>query len=215
MKNLLYKEIKLSVHPTCYLFLALATMLLIPNYPYYVAFFYLTLGIFFTFLNGNTNNDVFFTALLPIRKRDAVNARFYTVVIFELLQVVVAVPFAILRKVILPAENLAGMEANAALFGLVFIMFGLFNATFLPMFYRTAYKTGVPFLVSCAAMTLFAGAAEAAINLVPGWKEVLDTMNPAYLPQQAVVLVVGVVIFTLLTILAYARSAKKFEGLDL
>ncbi|MDD2522414.1 MAG: ABC-2 transporter permease [Anaerolineaceae bacterium] len=117
MKNLLYKELSLSVQPLNYLFLAMAAMLLIPSYPYEVVFFYQTLGIFFIFLLGNTNNDLFFTALLPVRKQDVVRARFATVIIFELLQIVVSVPFALLRSRLNGAPNLAGVEANLTLFG--------------------------------------------------------------------------------------------------
>jgi hypothetical protein len=215
MNNLIYKEFKLSVHPTSYIFLALSTMLFIPNYPYYVVFFYQTLGIFFTFLNGNATNDVFFTTLLPIRKRDAVKARLITVVIFELLQLVVSIPFAILRNLLIPAENAAGMEANLALFGLVFGMFGVFNLVFLPAFYKTAYKTGTPFLLACAAMTVFVVVAEAVIQLVPGLRTALDTTSLAYLPQQSGVLVAGMALFALLTAVAYAQSVKRFEELDL
>jgi hypothetical protein len=215
MKNLLYKELKLSVHPTCYIFLILAAMLLIPNYPYYVAFFYQTLGIFFIFMNGNATNDVFFTTLLPIRKRDAVKARLVTVILLEALQIVVSIPFAMLRYVILPAENLAGMEANAALFGLVLVMFGIFNVTFLPMFYQTAFKTGVPYLVSCTAMLVFVGLAEAVIHLIPTLAEALDTTKGMFVPQQSLVLLLGVVLFALLTAAAYSASVKRFEKLDL
>lgn len=215
MKNLIYKEFKLSVHPTCYFFLPLAAMLLIPSYPYYVAYFYQTLGIFFTFLNGNATNDVFFTTLLPIRKRDAVKARFYTVILFELFQVIVSIPFAILRYIIYPVENLAGMEANVAFFGLVFVMLAIFNITFLPMFYRTAYKPGVPYLVSCVAMMVFVGLAEALINIIPAWKVALDTTNTAYYPQQLIVFIAGILLFALLTAAAYGRSVKHFEKLDL
>jgi hypothetical protein len=214
MLNLLYKEFKLSVHVTSYLFLLMAPMLLIPNYPYYVVFFYQTLGIFFTFMNGNITNDVYFTTLLPVRKRDVVKARLLTLVIFELAQILVAIPFALLRYRLLPAENEAGMEANAALFGLVFVMFGIFNLTFLPMFYRTAFKAGTPYLVACAAMTVFAGLAEAAIHLVPGWA-VLDSINPAFVPQQWMVLLAGILLSAGLTLLAYARSVSWFEKLDL
>jgi hypothetical protein len=215
MKNLIFKELKLAVHPTCYLFLPLAAMLLIPSYPYYVAFFYQTLGIFFIFLNGNATNDIFFTVLLPIRKRDAVKARFYTVILFELLQVIMSIPFAILRYRILPVENPAGMEANIAFFGLVLMMFGIFNATFLPMFYRTAFKPGAPYLVSCVAMMFFVGLAEALINIIPTWKVVLDTTKAAYFPQQSLVFVAGVILLALLTTVAYRRSIQYFEKLDL
>lgn len=39
MKNLVYKEFRLAAHPTNYIFLSFAFMLLIPNYPYLVSFF--------------------------------------------------------------------------------------------------------------------------------------------------------------------------------
>lgn len=215
MKNLLFKEFKLSVHPTCFLFLPLAAMLIIPSYPYYVAFFYQTLGIFFIFQDGNATNDISFTTLLPVRKRDAVNARFFTVVLLEMLQIIVSIPFAVLRCSLIPQENLAGMEANAALFGLALIMFGIFNIIFLPGFYKTAYKTGTPYLLSCTAMTIFAIIAEVIIQLTPGVKTALDTVNPAYVPQQLAVLGIGVIVFAVLTLIARKMSIKRFEELDL
>jgi hypothetical protein len=215
MNALIQKEFKLSVHMTSYLFLLLGPMLLIPTYPYYVAFYYQTLGIFFTFFNGNANNDIFFTALLPVAKRDVVKARLITVVAFELLQILVSIPFAILRVGLIPLENNAGMEANAALFGLVFGMFGLFNLVFLPLFYRTAYKAGLPYVYACTAMLVYVGLVEAAINLIPGWSAVLDTTNPACLPQQLVVLALGMLAFAAMTVFAYVQSARSFEKLDL
>jgi hypothetical protein len=215
MKNLLLKEFHLSVHPTSYLFLALASMLLIPNYPYYVAFFYQTLGIFFMFQNGNTTNDIFFSALLPVRKSDVVKARFFSVVILELLQIGFSIPFAILRYVLMADQNMAGMEANIALFGLIFMMYGIFNLLFLPTFYKTAYKVGLPFMLACSAMLIFAGAAEVAVNFVPGWKAALDSIDPASFPQQTLVLVVGILVFGLLSLLAYQKSVDRFERLDL
>ncbi|KNZ41273.1 ABC-2 transporter permease [Acetobacterium bakii] len=215
MKDLIYKEFKLAIHPTCYLFLLMGFMLLIPNYPYYVAFFYQTLGIFFIFVGGQANNDVYFTTLLPIPKRAAVKARFGIIVIIELAQIVVSIPFAVLRNSLNPAANQAGMEANAALFGLVFIMFAIFNLIFLTMFYKTAFKLGLPYVFACGAMAIFVGAAEAVIQLTPALKIALDTLDPSYLPQQLAVLIFGMVVFTLVTVLAYLRSAARFEKIDL
>jgi hypothetical protein len=215
VKNLLYKEFKLSVQALNYLFLAMALMLLIPNYPYEVAFFYQTLGVFFIFMLGNTNNDLFFTALLPVRKQDAVRARFATVIIFELLQMVISVPFALLRSRLNGAANQAGVEASFTLFGVAFVMYGVFNLIFLPMFYKTGYKTGIPFLVSGVAVGLVVVVAEAAINLVPGWKVALDSIEPAYLPQRLLAMAGGLMIFVILTALAYKLSVERFERLDL
>jgi len=215
MKNLLYKEWKLAIHPTGFIFLLMGPMLLIPNYPDYVAFFYQTLGIFFTFMNGNTTNDVFFTTLLPVRKRDVVKARLATVIGLEVLQIVIAVPFAILRGMIVPAENLVGLDANLALFGMVFIMFGVFNVVFLPLFYRTAYKTGTPYLLATTVMTVVVLAAELVIQLTPALKQTLDTTAPAYTAIQMIVLLAGMLIFALLNAVAYRRSVNAFEKLDL
>ena len=215
MKNLLYKEFKLSVQPLNYLFLATAAMLLIPSYPYEVAFFYQTMGIFFIFMLGNTNNDLFFTALLPVRKRDTVRARFVTVIILELLQMVASIPFALLKSRLNIALNMAGVEANLALFGVVFVMYGVFNLIFLPMFYKTGYKAGMPFLVSGLVMGFVVVVTEVAINLVPGWKIALDSIEPAYLPQRLLAMAGGLMIFVVLTLLAYKLSVRRFERLDL
>ena len=51
MKTLLYKQLRLVCHPMTPVFCLFGAMLLIPNYPYSVTFFYVTLGLFFTFLN--------------------------------------------------------------------------------------------------------------------------------------------------------------------
>jgi hypothetical protein len=213
MRNLLYKEWKLAIHPTAYIFLLFGVMLLIPNYPYFVAFFYQTLAIFFTFMSGNTTNDIFFTALLPVRKRDVVKARLGAVIGLEVLQMIVAVPFAILRSQIAPTENLAGLDASLTLFGLVFIMFGVFNVVFLPQFYRTGYKTGTPYLVATLIMTVVVVAAELVIQLTPTLKQALDTTTCTR--PQIVALFAGLLIFILLNLMAYRRSASAFERLDL
>jgi hypothetical protein len=121
----------------------------------------------------------------------------------------------ILRNAIIPGPNLAGMDANIAFLGLVIVMFGIFNVVFLPMFYKTAYKTGVPYLISCVAMILFVGIAEAVIHLVPAWNAALDNTNMAYFPQQLAVFLIGILVFAVITAAAYIESAKEFEKLDL
>ena len=95
MKNLVYKEFRLAAHPTNYTFLSFAFMLLIPNYPYIVSFFYTTLGIFFMCLSSRENHDLEYSLNLPVRKRDLVGARILTVCIFELLTIVATIPFAV------------------------------------------------------------------------------------------------------------------------
>ena len=97
MLKLLQKELRLCMHPTAPIFLLLSAMLLIPNYPYYVAFFYTGLAVFFTCLTGREQHDVAYTLSLPVRKRDAVRARFLFTVLLQLAQLLLAVPFLVLR----------------------------------------------------------------------------------------------------------------------
>ena len=62
------KDLRLAAHPMMYVFALFGVMLIIPNYPYTVVFFYGLLGIFFTFLNGRENKDVYYCAVLPVTR---------------------------------------------------------------------------------------------------------------------------------------------------
>lgn len=144
MKNLMRKELLLAMHPASMLFLLLSAMLLIPNYPYYVICFYTCLGTFFICLTGRENRDIEFTALLPVRKTDLVRARVFTVMLMQLAQLVIAVPFAVFSSRV-SAENLVGMDANTAFFGFALVLYGVFNLVFFRNYYRAPGKVGKAF----------------------------------------------------------------------
>ncbi|HEX2938218.1 MAG TPA: ABC-2 transporter permease [Ruminiclostridium sp.] len=215
MKNLLYKEFKLCAHPTVYIFLFLDAMLLIPSYPYYVAFIYTCLGIFFVFLNGRIDKDVTYSVLLPIRKSDVVKARCLMIGAIELMQIILAVPFAFLTHVINPKGNLAGIEANAAFFGFVFIMFAVFNIIFIPMFYKTAYKPGVALVWAGSAVLVYIVIMEAAVQVIAPLKTYLDTSAPGMQIKQIPILIAGIIIFFALLFFSYKKGAANFEKVDL
>jgi len=214
MKALLYKDLKLAMHPACYIFMAFGAMLLIPSYPYYVAFFYATLGIFFIFLQGRENRDLFFSLLLPVRKRDVVRARCLLVFLLELVQILLALPFAILRGK-WDLVNGAGIEANPALFAIVFLMFGFFNLVFLPSFYKSGYKVGKSYLLASCIMGFFVVLMEILINIIPAWKLKLDTMDPAMMGSQLLFLGIGIIAFFLMSLIACRLSEENFEEVDI
>ncbi|HAS37098.1 MAG TPA: hypothetical protein DCS04_00480, partial [Ruminococcaceae bacterium] len=165
-KCLIKKEFLLTAHPMTFVFTFFGIMLIIPNYIYYVAFFYTTLGIFFDFMNGRENRDTYFNAILPVSKREVVKAKTAFVWIIETASVVFAVPFAILSRTINPnGSNLAGIEANVAFFGLSLIMYSLFNAVFLNEFFKTAYKAGKAFVFGSIATAVFVLVAETADHM--------------------------------------------------
>ena len=74
MKALLYKQLRLVCHPMTPVFCLFGIMVLIPNYPYTIIFFYVMLGLFFTFLNVREQKDIYYSAILPVPKRDTVKA---------------------------------------------------------------------------------------------------------------------------------------------
>lgn len=215
MKDLLYKEFKLAQHPTMYMFPFLGAMLLIPSYMYFVAFIYTCLSVFLIFLTGRENKDVYFTVSLPVKKSDAVRARFTLIAIIEVSQIIVSVPFAILGHMINSQDNAAGIEANVALFGLVFIMYALLNVIFMPIFYKTAYKAGTAFLFAGIAVCIYIGIVEVAVQLFATLKTFIDTNAPDMMVKQVGVLIVGILIYMISTWIAYKISVKRFERVDL
>lgn len=215
MKALLMKEIRLAMHPTAPLFLGLSAMLLIPNYPYGVVFFYTALAVFFTCLSGRENQDVMFTMLLPVAKRDVVRARMALVILLEGAQLLAAIPFAMLRSAMIAAPNMAGMDANTVLFGFALMELALFNLVFFPAYYRDVRKVGAAFIKGSTAVFGFILLEEAAVHTAPWVRDVLDTPDPQHLPQKLTVLAVGAAMFAVLTLLARALSIRRFERMDL
>lgn len=213
--KIFYKELRLVAHPTVYLFLCLGAMMLIPNYPLYVTFFYGTLGVFFSFLGARENQDVYYAAALPVSKRNAVRGRTLFVAAAELAQVLSAVPFALLRAH-LPGigENLAGIEPNVAFFGLSLCMLGLFNVIFLPAFYKTAQKVGRAFLLAVLPMTAYILAAEALVHF-PVVGAYLDAVDAHAQVRQLPVLLGGAALYALLTWLGFRSAAVRFARVDL
>ena len=215
MMNLLRKELRLTMHPTMPLFLGLAAMILIPNYPYYVTFFYAGLAIFFTSLQGRENRDILYTMTLPVRRRDIVAARILFVMLYKVVLALLVIPFAILRATFPVPENQVGMEANVAFFGLSFVLMGIFNAVFFANYFRDIQKVGKSFLLASSAVWVFIGAAEVAAHAVPFVRDRLDTKDPQFIAEKLLVLAIGVVFFVLVTYLTYRSAAKSFEKLDL
>ena len=219
MKNFLMKEIRLNLAPVNYLFMAFSTMIIIPNYPCYVPFFYFALSVFFIFNNAELNRDIQYSMVLPIAKREIVKSRCILVIAYELAGMLFTIPFAFLRNILIPAGNDAGIEANVAFYGLVMIPLTVFNFIFFTGYYKKAEKPGLPFLFASIAYWFCYLILETPIwikSFFPGsFIEVLDKTDSASLARQIPVLIAGIMIFNLGWILTYRVSVKRFEKVDL
>lgn len=215
MKNLLVKEFKLALHPVNIIFIPLSAMVLIPNYPYYVIFFYTCLGIFFICQFGRENNDVYYTITLPVKKSDVVGARIIFACVLELIQIFVTAAFAVLRSLLPFSENAAGMEANTAFFGMSFLMIGLFNLVFFSEYYKDVTKVGWPFLKGSIVVFLYIAVSETLCHIVPLFKQCLDTPEPQFISVKAVLLISGIIIWSVLSFVTYRICVPRFEKQDI
>ena len=213
--TLLKKEWKLVMMPVPLLFLLLSALLLVPNYPYYVTFFYTTLGIFLMLQSARENRDLYYMAMLPITKREMVKARFLLVLSVELLQMLVCIPFLFLRASYADLKNAVGIEANVAFLGFALVMLGLFNRIFFPMHYKNAYDLGKPFLISSIVLAVYVFGMEVAQHVLPYLKDVCDSYAASDQLRQLPVLFGGAIVFALLTYRSYRLSVSRFEQADL
>lgn len=213
MSELLYKELRLAAHPSLYIFMCMGALLLIPAYPYSVVFFFGCLGLFQSFMFDRETRDVFYTALLPRPKRDAVKGKLLLAVFAQLVQLTLSLPFAFLRTLYLPQGNPVGMEPNAAWYGFGLMVYGIFNLVFFAQFYKTAYKAGVSFLIALIPVTLGIIAIESSVHFPGmGW---LDGMDGASLARQVPILLAGIAVYAAANALAYRVGARRFERVDL
>jgi hypothetical protein len=133
-----------------------------------------------------------------------------SIVVLEAAQILSAALFAALNLALYSQDNFL-MNPNAAFIGLVFVMFAVFNLVFFPMFYKTAYKLGMPVVAATVAAVLFAAAAEFAVMQSP-----LEALRGRQVgAPQLIVLAGGVVVFVLLSLAAFRVSVKRFAKIDL
>ena len=226
MKQLLYKEYKLclvSMVPIFYLF---ALMLLIPSYPYLVATFFTCNSINYLFIQSVPNNDLLFTALLPVPKANVVKARVRFVVIIQMIMFTLLIPMILINHKLYPSGNPAGTDGSLTLLAAALVLFAVFNRVFIPSFYRNEHRANRIFLLSVLAVfgwiILWEGfmIAAGAAPQVPlfAWVEGhLDCypMTDGAWYAQLIALLIGALIYGLGTLLTTRRAIRYFEGKDL
>ncbi len=211
--TLLYKELRLAAHPTSIVFAFLGCLVLVPAYPYSVIFLFGCLAPYITFVNARETNDLWYTAVLPVTKRESVLGKCLLVACFQLFQLLFSLPFALLRNALKIANNPVGLDATVAWYGFGLLLYAVFDLVFLTAFYRSGYKVGWAFLRASIPMVVLMAATEATAHIpVLAW---MDSCQPEHLFRQLPILAVGMVCYGALIPLAYRISVKHFEQVDL
>ena len=211
--TLLYKEMRLVAHPTSIVFAFLGCLVLVPSSPYSVIFMFGCLAPYITFLNARETNDGWYTAVLPVTKRESVLGKCLLAVFFQLFQLLFSIPFVLLRNVLNIANNPVGLDATVAWYGFGFILYAVFDLIFLTSFYNSGYKAGQSLILAAIPMVLLMVAIEAAAH-IPAFSW-MDSYQPEDLIIQLPILVIGFICYGVIITLAYRIAAKRFEKVDL
>ena len=233
MKALIYKEFKLAMHPICYVFIFLFPLLiLIPSYPLAIGFIYVMTCYPILFLGANKgqqSNDLLYSVLLPIRKKDVVLARIFTVLFMQIVfMVMMSLLFPLtlyINKIILEANEIAkasgeivkdviipglGLNSFVLILAIAIIGFAISDLIFFPIYYRKGKSIVMSTLFTIIGFIIFIGVFTIALPYIPG----LEFTNNLHLLIQFIILLVAILISAFLHLLTYKISYKELEKVD-
>ena len=224
MKALLYKEFKLAMHPICYVFIvAFPLMVLIPSYPIAVGFIYTLVCYPIIFLGANKgqqSNDLLYSTLLPIRKKDIVLARVFTIVILQFAFIALTsalVPLSLLIKQSIASSSDKpvvdagfGLQSYVLVLAIVIIGYALADIIFFPIYYKNGKSIVMSTLMTIIGFVIYTGIFTIALPYIPG----LEFLNQLPLYIQFIVLGVALLIYFLIHLVVYKVSSKRLEKVD-
>lgn len=226
MKALIYKELKLAMHPICYVFIVLFPfMILIPSYPLGIGFIYVLTCYPILFLGANKgqqSNDLLYSTLLPVRKKDIVMARILTVIFMQIAFILVMTALypvariinnAIAQSAKEPSEYMIpglGLDSYVLLLAIALIGYAIADIIFFPIYYKHGKSIVMSTLFTILGFVVYIGVFTIGLPLIPG----LDILNNLHLGIQFAILAAAILISFALHIIVYKVSAKRLEKVD-
>lgn len=233
MKALIYKELKLAMHPICYVFICLfPLMILVPSYPLGIGFIYILSCYPILFLGANKgqqSNDLLYSTLLPVRKKDIVLARIFTVIFMQ-------VAFVLILSALYPAalvintkiaESIAadraagknvsdatipglGLNSFVLLLGIAIIGYAIADLIFFPIYYKHGKSIVMSTLLTILGFVVYIGLFTVGLPYIPG----LEILNNLHIGIQFAILGLGLLISLGLHVVVYHVSKKRLEKVD-
>lgn len=226
MKALIYKEFKLAMHPICYIFIFLFPfMILIPSYPLGVAFIYVLACYPVLFLGANKgqqSNDLLFSTLLPVRKKDVVFARIITVFFMQFITILIMsilypLAFYVQKMLIASGEELVnagiGLDGFISLIAIALIAFSISDLTFFPIYYKKGKSIVLSTILTVIVFTIFIFIFSVILFYIPGMEWYIKIVS-GEIWIQVILLIASLIIYVLLHYLVYRISSKRLERVD-
>lgn len=219
-RNLIFKDFRISLHPSVYVFFLLApAMLFIPNYLRAIGFFYILIGLMNMFTLDLQYKDKEFCGLLPVKKNECVKARVFSVCILEIGLMLLSVPFAFLaQKYVHSVSNVpnnAGMNINVCMYAIMLLGYAVTNVILIPAGYRKHFRAFLRGFISMFAFMLVAGSLEQVVCRIQDGKFFLNGVSFGENLRQLPYLAGAIVIYALVNLYTYYVSAKSFEKADI
>lgn len=212
MKNLIYKELKLSINKFFFLLpVILGGLLFIPNWIFLLVFYYF-FWISIPQIYGAyiQHGDYNFLSVLPIKRKDIVSSKVYALFILELTHIIFAVIFGLIHNELYGSWNFF-FDINLAFYGVSILLFGVFNITFLPAYFKTAHFFGKPLIYATIATIIFGFIFEFGIAKYQFMKDIFE----GTLMVQTIVFIVAAILGVLLSVVALKISQKRMMEIDL
>lgn len=211
MKNLVYKELRLSINKFFYIMpVLLSALFIIPQWFFTLVFMYMFwITVPQVFSSYLANEDYNFTSMLPVTKKDIVQSKIIALVVIELIHLAVGVVFAIIHNHLWGVWNFS-LDANIAFFGVGFLMYGIFNIVFFPYYFKSGYFFGKPTIAGTIITIIYAGIIEYGVIKYQFMRDLFE----GNITSQLIVLIVGIILSIILTITALQISQKRYEKID-
>ncbi|MCR4562827.1 MAG: ABC-2 transporter permease [Bacilli bacterium] len=226
MKALIYKELRLAMHPICYIFvLAFPLMILIPSYPMGIGFIYVLTCYPILFLGANKgqqSNDLLYSTLLPVRKKDIVMARIITVILMQVAFIAIMSALYPLTRIINtsisqstehPEEYTVpglGLDSYVLLLAIAIIGYAIADLIFFPIYYKKGKSIVASTLLTILGFVIYIGVFTVALPYVPG----LEFLNNLHIGIQFGVLAGALLVSFVLHLVVYKVSSKRLEKVD-
>ena len=227
MKSLIYKELKLAMHPICYVFVFFFPLLvIIPSYPVAIGFIYVLSAYPILFLGANKgqqSNDLLFTALLPVRKRDIVLARITTVFLLHSIFILISsalVPVGLLIKENILAQGGTvedvgiGLEGFVGVVAIVLVGYSIADLIFFPIYYKRGKSIVMSTLLMIFAFAFYLAFFSVIIPYMDGGEAYVNFLTKSEIWVKLLVLLGAIVIYIGAHILVYILSYKRLEKVD-
>lgn len=219
MYNLVMKDIKLGIPPMFLVFpMLLGMLMLIPSWIYFLVpmyFFWITVPNMFA--NFKAQNDLMFTSMMPVTKKDIVKARVSVIVILEILHIGFAAIFGVIHDLVYSNMNIGYLffAPSMGFWGLCMVMLAIFNIILIPMYYKTAYKFSGALIPATSAAMIFAGIVQWLGIQMKSVSDIFNVTISEHIGLHASILVAGIIIFAAFTLIAYRIAVRRFLKVEL